>query len=71
MQLFLLRHAEAESNAPSDEVRALTAKGARQAEAIGKDLWERRLVALADRLRAGDQQHGGVAFEADIDVLVR
>ena len=36
MQLFLLRHAEAESEAASDEMRTLTAKGSGQAESIGK-----------------------------------
>lgn len=36
MQLFLLRHAEAESEAASDEMRTLTAKGSGQAENIGK-----------------------------------
>ncbi len=36
MQLFLLRHAEAESEAGSDETRTLTVKGSSQAESIGK-----------------------------------
>jgi phosphohistidine phosphatase len=36
MQLFLLRHAEAESEAASDEMRTLTVKGSSQAESIGK-----------------------------------
>jgi phosphohistidine phosphatase len=36
MQLFLLRHAEAEPEAANDESRPLTAKGSKQAESIGK-----------------------------------
>ena len=36
MQLFLLRHAEAEPNAASDAKRALTAKGCKQAESVGQ-----------------------------------
>ncbi len=44
MQLFLLRHAEAESNAASDEARALTVKGTKQAEAIGKFCLEHDFV---------------------------
>src|ERR1700722_12006437 len=43
----------------------------RQAKSIGEDLRKRRLVTLADGLRAGDQRNGPVAFEPDIDVLVR
>jgi phosphohistidine phosphatase len=35
MQIFLLRHAEAEQEADSDAVRALTAKGLKQAESVG------------------------------------
>jgi phosphohistidine phosphatase len=36
MQLLLLRHAEAEPHADSDATRALTAKGSKQAESIGR-----------------------------------
>ncbi|HZC58888.1 MAG TPA: phosphohistidine phosphatase SixA [Chthoniobacterales bacterium] len=36
MQLFLLRHAEAESHSENDEERALTDKGRRQAANIGR-----------------------------------
>lgn len=36
MQLFLLRHAEAEPDATSDQTRALTEKGRKQAASIGK-----------------------------------
>ncbi len=44
MQLFLLRHAEAEPDAVSDAKRALTAKGAKQAETIGKFCLEHGFV---------------------------
>ena len=43
----------------------------RHAEPLGEDLRERRLVPLADRLGAGDQRHGAVRLEADIDILRR
>jgi phosphohistidine phosphatase len=36
MQLFLLRHAEAEPHAANDEARALTDKGRRQAANVGR-----------------------------------
>jgi hypothetical protein len=38
---------------------------------VGEDLRKRRLVPLADRLRAGDQRHAAVGLETDVDVLVR
>jgi hypothetical protein len=41
------------------------------AEPIGQDLRKSSLVALADRLRAGDQCHASVRLEADIDILMR
>ena len=41
----------------------------RHAEPVGEDLRKRRLVALADRLRAGDQRHVPSGCEADIDIL--
>ena len=43
----------------------------RHAETVGQDLRKRRLVALADGLRAGDQRYRAIGLEADIDVLVR
>src|SRR5262249_55775892 len=36
-----------------------------------EDLWGRRLVALADVGRAGDQGDVAVGLEADVDVLLR
>jgi phosphohistidine phosphatase len=36
MHLLLLRHAEAEPNAATDAMRALTAKGSKQAESVGR-----------------------------------
>lgn len=43
-RLFLLRHAEASMNAPSDRERPLTDHGLRQAEALGNTLRERDLL---------------------------
>ena len=43
----------------------------RYAQACGEDLRECRFVALADRLRAGDQCHGVGVFETNIDVFMR
>ena len=39
------------------------------AEPIGEDLRERRLVSLPDGLCPGDQRHRAVRLEADIDIL--
>ena len=44
MQLLLLRHAEAEPHADTDEARSLTAKGSKQAESIGKFCLKHGLV---------------------------
>jgi phosphohistidine phosphatase len=44
MLLFLLRHAEAEPYAASDEKRTLTAKGAKQAESVGKFCLEKGFI---------------------------
>jgi hypothetical protein len=41
----------------------------RDAEPVGEDLRKGGLVTLADGLGAGDQRHGAVGFEADVDVL--
>ncbi|MBE2180410.1 MAG: phosphohistidine phosphatase SixA [Chthoniobacterales bacterium] len=44
MQLHLLRHAEAESFAPSDAARTLTAKGTEQARRVGRYCGKHGLV---------------------------
>ena len=44
MQLFLLRHAEAEADAPRDAKRALTEKGSKQAESVGKFCFAHGLI---------------------------
>ena len=41
------------------------------AEAIGQNLWKRGLMALPDRLRAGDQRHRAIGLKADVDILLR
>jgi hypothetical protein len=43
----------------------------RQAEPIGEDLLEGRLVTLADLLGPGDQLDAAIGLEADIDILRR
>ena len=44
MQLFLLRHAEAEAQAPTDEERPLTAKGVKQAKTMGRFCYEQQIA---------------------------
>ena len=74
MQLFLLRHAEAESDAASDEVRALTAKGTKQAEAIGKFCLEHDFVPeiiLSSPLKRAEETARLVARELNLPKLVQ
>ena len=74
MQLFLLRHAEAESNAASDEVRALTARGTRQAEAIGKFCLQHDFIPeiiLSSPLTRAEETARLVARELNLPKLVQ
>jgi phosphohistidine phosphatase len=74
MQLFLLRHAEAESNAASDDVRALTARGTRQAETIGKFCLEHDFVPeiiLSSPLIRAEETARLVARELNLPKLVQ
>ena len=74
MQLFLLRHAEAESNAASDEARALTVKGTKQAEAIGKFCLEHDFVPeliLSSPLTRAEETARLVARELNLPKLVQ
>ena len=74
MQLFLLRHAEAESNAASDEVRALTARGTKQAEAIGKFCLEHDFVPrmiLSSPLTRAEETARLVARQLNLPKLVQ
>jgi phosphohistidine phosphatase len=74
MQLFLLRHAEAESSAASDEARALTSKGTKQAETIGKFCLEHDVVPemiLSSPLTRAEETARLVARELDLPQLVQ
>ena len=74
MQLFLLRHAEAEPDAANDEARTLTAKGSKQAESIGKFCREHCFVPemiLSSPLTRAKETARLVARELDSPKLVR
>src|ERR1700737_369567 len=74
MQLFLLRHAEAEPDAANDEARSLTAKGSKQAESIGKFFREPFFVPemiLSSPLTRAKETARLVARELDLPKLVR
>ena len=74
MQLFLLRHAEAEPDAANDEARTLTAKGSKQAESIGKFCREHCFVPemiLSSPLTRAKETARLVARELDLPKLVR
>jgi phosphohistidine phosphatase len=74
MQLLLLRHAEAEPDAANDETRALTAKGSKQAESIGKFCLEHDLIPemiLSSPLRRAEETARLVAKGINLPKLVR
>jgi phosphohistidine phosphatase len=74
MQLFLLRHAEAEPEAASDEKRALTEKGSKQAENIGKFCLEHGFVPemiLSSPLTRAEETARIVARELNLPNLVQ
>jgi phosphohistidine phosphatase len=74
MQLFLLRHAEAEPDAPNDAVRTLTAKGSKQAENIGKFCREHGFVPekiLSSPLTRAAETARLVARELNLPKLVQ
>ena len=74
MQLFLLRHAEAEPDAANDEARTLTAKGSKQAESIGRFCREHGFVPemiLSSPLTRAKETARLVARELDLPKLVR
>ena len=74
MQLFLLRHAEAEPDAVSDEARTLTAKGSKQAENIGKFCREHGFVPekiLSSPLTRAAETARLVARELNLPKLVQ
>ncbi|MBV8140576.1 MAG: phosphohistidine phosphatase SixA [Verrucomicrobia bacterium] len=74
MQLFLLRHAEAEPKAATDETRALTAKGSKQAQGIGKFCRDRGIVPgliLSSPLKRAEETARLVAGELELPKLVQ
>jgi phosphohistidine phosphatase len=74
MQLFLLRHAEAEAKAASDETRPLTAKGSKQAKIIGKYCLEHGVVPaviLSSPLKRAEETARLVAAELNSPKLVQ
>jgi phosphohistidine phosphatase len=74
MQLFLLRHAEAEPDTANDEARTLTAKGSKQAENIGKFCREHCFVPemiLSSPLTRAKETARLVARELELPKLVR
>jgi phosphohistidine phosphatase len=74
MQLFLLRHAEADPCAASDEQRALTAKGSKQAASIGKFCLEKGFIPemiLSSPLVRAEETARLVARELNLPKLVQ
>ena len=74
MQLFLLRHAEAQPAADSDETRALTAKGSKQAKSIGRFCLEHGVVPgviLSSPLKRAEETARLVAGELSLPKLVQ
>ena len=74
MQLFLLRHAEAEPDAASDAKRALTAKGTKQAETVGKFCLEHGFVPeiiLSSPLTRAEETARLLARELNVSKIVQ
>jgi phosphohistidine phosphatase len=74
MQLFLLRHAEAEPDAVNDETRALTAKGSKQAENVGKFCLKHGFIPetiLSSPLTRAEETARVVASELNLPKIVR
>jgi phosphohistidine phosphatase len=74
MQLFLIRHAEAEPDAAHDETRALTAKGSKQAESVGKFCLKHGFVPeiiLTSPLKRAEETARLVARELDLAKVVQ
>ena len=74
MQLFLLRHAEAEPDGASDEKRVLTEKGLKQAESIGRFCLAHGLIPgmiLSSPLTRAEDTARLVARELNLPKLVK
>jgi phosphohistidine phosphatase len=74
MQLYLLRHAEAEDDPTSDEQRALTTKGEKQARSVGKFCRNHSInpkIILSSPLRRAEQTARIFAGELDVPNAVQ
>jgi len=74
MQLFLLRHAEAEPSAASDAKRALTAKGCKQAESVGRFCLKNSLLPemiVSSPLTRAEETARIVAHELNFQQIVQ
>lgn len=74
MQLFLLRHAEAEPDAASDAKRVLTAKGTKQAETVGKFCLEHGFfpeIILSSPLTRAEETARLLARELNVSKIVQ
>jgi phosphohistidine phosphatase len=69
MQLYLLRHADADTPAESDEARALSRKGLAQAKSVAKFLADREIrpaLVLTSPVRRARETAGFVDAEASV-----
>ena len=74
MQIYLLRHAEAESDSAQDETRALTTKGSKQAASVGKFCLKHGFVPgviLSSPLTRAEETARLVALELNLPKLVQ
>jgi phosphohistidine phosphatase len=74
MQLYLLRHAEAEDDPTNDEQRALTTKGEKQARSVGKFCRSHSIIPeiiLSSPLRRAEETARIFARELDLPNTVR
>jgi phosphohistidine phosphatase len=74
MQLFLLRHADAEPDAANDQTRTLTAKGSKQAASMGKFCFEHGFIPdmiLTSPLKRAEETAQLFARELNLPRLVQ
>ena len=74
MQLYLLRHAEAEDGPTNDEQRALTAKGEKQARNVGRFCRSHSIIPeiiLSSPLRRAEETARIFARELDLPNIVQ
>ena len=74
MELYLLRHAEAEDDPSNDEQRALTTKGEKQAKSVGKFCQNHSIIPemiLSSPLRRAQETAQVFARELDLPKVVQ